>query len=68
MARDLNIGIPTTVNMTKPVNVQNFDSVVAAINEAKNALDEVKVELEKITLGTGLVTGTDLNEEGDNGS
>ena len=42
-----------------PIVVAKLD----AIKEVTEKLEEAIEELKKITLGTGLVTGVDLNEE-----
>jgi len=60
---DLDIGIPTKQNLARPTEVQNFEKVIASIKSAVDRLDEAIGELRKITLGTGLVTGVDLDEE-----
>jgi len=60
-ARDINIGYPgaDTVN----VNVLVDETIDAALEVVTDRLDENTEELRKIALGTGMVTGVDLDEE-----
>ena len=61
--RDLNIGIPTIKNLTRPIEVQNLDGVIASIGEVESGIDEsIKVQ-EQIRLGAGLAISADLSEE-----
>ena len=61
--QDLNIGRPTILNLTKPVEVENLAGVVSAINETTSKVEEITLEVEKIKTGTGLAIGVDLDEE-----
>lgn len=53
-------------NFTIPVNT-NLESAIASLEstmkELQGTMEELLMELKKVRLGTGLVTGTDLNEE-----
>jgi len=60
-SRDIDIG--NSPAETYNVEVQNFESVIASINSAAAILAEAAAELRKITLGTGLSIGVDLDEE-----
>ena len=64
--RDLDIGIPTTRNLTRPVEVQNFEGVITSVDNVASTVaskvDETNLELRKIKTGTGLAIGVDLDE------
>ncbi len=64
---DLDIGRPTTRQLSQPVDVLNLSGVITAVEvgaEATTAaVDEAVQELKKITLGTGIVIDEDLSEE-----
>jgi len=49
------------------VDVKNLDEVTDVLEAAtvriENATEETTEELRKVTLGAGLITGTDLDEE-----
>jgi len=62
MARDMNIGIPVRKNFEKPVEVQNLDGVIAGIKEATNRVEEATEELKKISTGTNLILGQEIEE------
>ncbi len=60
---DLNIGRPTTKQLSQPVDGIDLADVISAVKAVNETAEEAVLELKKITLGTGLVTGTDLSEE-----
>ena len=60
--RDLDIGIPTTRNLTRPVEVQNLAGVITSVENVASTVDETNLELRKIKTGTGLAIGVDLDE------
>ena len=59
-SRNIDIGKP---GVAIPVDVESFVPVVSAIETATAKIEESTEELKKIALGTGLVTGVDLDEE-----
>jgi len=60
---DLDIGRPTVKNLTRPIEVQNLEGVIASISEVENRVEEsIKVQ-EQIRLGAGLAISADLSEE-----
>lgn len=63
MGRDMNIGIPTIKNLTRPIEVQNLEGVIAATKAVEDEVAEIAPELRKIKTGTGLTVGVDLDEE-----
>ena len=60
-SRNIDIGYPGAD--TVDVNVKVDEAIGDALKEVTSRLDENAEELRKITLGAGLVTGVDLNEE-----
>lgn len=60
--QDLDIGRPTIVNLTKPVEVENLAGVVAAINETTSKIEEITAEVEKMRKGIDIGV-TDLNSD-----
>ena len=58
-SREQDIGKPTK----ESVVVEDLATIVTAIETATHTLDEAVENLKKIALGTGLVTGVDLNEK-----
>ncbi len=61
VSRDLDIGKTTNESIT----VNDMDTLISKVNITADKLDESIEELKKIKLGTGLVTGIDLNEGGE---
>ena len=61
VSRDLDIGKPPSESVT----VKDLDTLISKVNLTADKLDESIEELKKITFGTGLVTGVDLNKEGE---
>ena len=59
-ARDINIG-----GARKPTIETQLETLTAKVDTlaSKDTVEEVLEELKKVSLGAGLVTGTDLNEE-----
>ncbi|KKN65909.1 hypothetical protein LCGC14_0477260 [marine sediment metagenome] len=64
--RDLDIGIPTTRNLTRPVEVQNFAGVITSVDNVASTVaskvDETNLELKKIKTGISLDIEVDLDE------
>ena len=58
--RDLNIGRPRAE--TSNVDVQNFSTVISAIDTTNGELEEVTEELKKIRFGTELILGEEIDE------
>lgn len=55
---------PSYVEDVDVTNLENaVTTLVSTLNELRGVLEELKEELKKIKLGTGFVTGVDLNEE-----
>lgn len=61
VSRDLDIGKPTNESVT----VTDMDTLISNVKVTADKFDESIEELKKIKLGTGLVTGVDLNEGGE---
>ena len=59
--RDLDIGYPDIVEL-KDIHAK-LGEVEKKIEDTTSAVDENSLELKKISLGTGLVIGVDLDEE-----
>lgn len=59
MGRDMDIGIPTTRNLTRSVDVGNLANVLKSMKDVESELVEVNVELKKLTVGNALLTGDD---------
>jgi len=58
--RDLDIGRPRAE--TSNVDVQNFSTVISAIDTTNGELEEATEELKKIRIGTGLILGQEIEE------
>ena len=54
-----NVGVRS---FKEDVDVQNFASVIAAIETATHTLQEAVEELKKIRTGTGLILGQEIEE------
>ncbi len=46
--RDLDIGIPTTRNLTRPVEVQNLQEVIASVENVASKVDVTNVNTKRI--------------------
>ena len=57
--REQDIGKPRKDSIT----VDNLDTLIEKVKDVTQELQEAVEELKKISLGTGLVTGVDLDEE-----
>ena len=56
-SRDINIGKP---NLDKNVSVKNLNEVVSAVKDLRDDLAETTEELKKISLGTSLISGDEV--------
>ena len=61
--RDLDIGVPTTRNLTRPVEVQNFQGVIAAVEETTSKVEETNLHTKRIADLTGLNMEIPSDEE-----
>ncbi len=60
--RDLDIGIPTTKNLTRPVEVQNFEDVVTSVENVASKVDETNVHAKRIADLAGMNMGIGSDE------
>jgi len=60
-SRDLDIGIPDEITLRDIHN--KLGDVEEKVDDVKEGVDETNEELKKVSLGAGLITGVDLNEE-----
>ncbi len=60
--RDLDIGIPTTRNLTRPVEVQNFEAVITSVEKVVEKVDLTNVNTKRIADLAGIDMDIDPDE------
>ena len=63
--RDLDIGVPTTRSLTRPVEVQNFEGVISPVDNVASKVGSTNLKLTEIEANTALAIGKDIGVEVD---